>query len=217
MCIVRLRHLSLIALPVTFSLCANAQDGDLDSAAAKTAACLEIENAVERLACFETTAKGLNDALNHSEQPSDQASDAIASSEAAPAPRQNAEAPAADTHVAESPASAAEVASTSQSPAGQTQDKPSDDVPIWARVFNDDEEASDNEIKVSVVRILRNNFGRHYFITADGQEWRQTSIEDVDPPSGLPVEATIEKNMLGAPSLRFNDGTQGSYRVRREK
>ena len=91
-------------------------------------------------------------------------------------------------------------------------------VPIWARVLGGgsyDDQA--NEIEIVVTRILKNNVGRHYFVTEDGMEWRQTIAGYVEPPKSLPVKAKITRSLTGNPTLRFEDGTDGAYKVRREK
>ena len=89
-------------------------------------------------------------------------------------------------------------------------------LPIWARVFSPGEDEEQVEVyEVTVTRITRNNLGRHFFHTSEGQVWRQTVVEPVKPPKSLPIEAKISKELMGAPSLRFKGGPKGSYRVRR--
>jgi hypothetical protein len=220
----------LLALGAVFTIAvisATAQETELNTAAERTAACLKVEDAGERLACFEEAAQGLSSALE-------------TQTPAAPLPPQPTGTPAAE--VTANSASAAD-ASQQQSAEGATTEgelpewaaapepKPApaprataesdagdSDLPIWARVFSREDDADKPDaINVSVVRILRNNAGRHFFIMADGQEWEQTMADPVRPPSSLPAEATIEEALIGNPRLTFDEGPSGAYKVRRTK
>ena len=194
---------------------AGAQDRDVNSAAERMAACLEIADAAERLACFEAGAATLTQALEEEEpaeadvvaeptvQPEVAATPAApeASATEQPAPVQPAPAP-----VVEAPAPAA--------PAPEAEP-----LPEWARVTAPPKakEGTPDELKVSVVRILRNTAGRHFFVLSDGQEWEQTMKGTVRPPASLPAAATIESSLFGSPRLTFDDGPSGAYKVRRTK
>lgn len=158
-----------------------AQEGTLRGAAGETVACLEIDGADQRLACFETAAGKLSAALTTEDEK--------------PAPPAQPVAPAA----------------SGTAPGAE------DDAPSWARAPAADSETAAEEITISVARILRNNVGRHFFITEDGQEWEQTIAERVKAPSSLPATATIEQTLFGSLVLRFEDGPSGSYKVRRTK
>jgi len=168
----------------------------LRSAAERTAACLEITDSNERLACLETSATALSGILKEAQ----------------------------DTAPVAAPVTAAAVPDTPEwaAPPEPEPEPESDDEksgPIWARVFGGDKKdgSTVDSVSISVTRILRNSTGRHFFLTADGQEWEQTSREPVNPPKGLPAAATIEETMLGSPLLTFDDGPTGAYRVRRVK
>ena len=88
--------------------------------------------------------------------------------------------------------------------------------PLWARVLpKSDPSETPDSIKVNVVRILRNNVGRHYFFTEDGEEWEQVVAEQVRPPESLPAVATISESMFGSPKLTFDNGPTGAYGVKR--
>lgn len=140
---------------------------------------------MERLACFDETAESLAGVL----------AEPVADEAETPAAPGWADAPAVKT-----PATGAE----------------SESVPIWARVFpRSDPPDTPDEIQVTIVRILRNNVGRHFFFTSDGQEWEQVVAEGVRPPEALPAEATISESLFGSPKLTFDAGPTGSYGVRR--
>ncbi|WP_300391478.1 hypothetical protein [Henriciella sp.] len=164
-----------------------AQEQGLRNAAKGTVACLEVEGADQRLACFEEAASKLSGALS-------------AEMEAPAASARGASSSQPDTPVASAPA------------AGEGNQ------PSWARAPQpQDDETVAEEISISVVRILRNNVGRHFFITEDGQEWEQTITQRVKPPKTLPAEATIERTLFGSLLLTFDDGPTGAYKVRRTK
>lgn len=91
-----------------------------------------------------------------------------------------------------------------------------DKLPIWARIMpRSDSADTPDEITITVTRIMRNNVGRHFFFTEDGQEWEQVVAEQVKPPKSLPAGATISESTFGSPKLRFTDGPSGAYGVRR--
>ncbi|WP_147372724.1 hypothetical protein [Henriciella mobilis] len=219
------RFLALAALSLAVLLPVQAQEQDLNSAAERTAACLSIEDAAERLACFEAAARSLTDALDGEAAMagSSASSDASgpAANVAAAAPGANATREAANSGDGQNTASVPDWAAAPPAPEPEVPAEPEaedDSTPIWARVFpRGDKSKQANEISVSVTRILRNNAGRHYFITADGQEWEQTMVTNVRPPKSLPAQATIESALVGSPRLTFDDGPSGAYKVRRTK
>ena len=93
-----------------------------------------------------------------------------------------------------------------------------DGKPIWARIMPGQNEPDESEqINITVTKIMRNAAGRHFFLTADGQEWEQTMVEPITPPKTLPAEATIESSLLGNPNLSFDDVAVGRYKVKRVK
>ena len=219
------RFLALAALSLAVLLPVQAQEQDLNSAAERTAACLSIEDAAERLACFEAAARSLTDALDGEAAMagSSASSDASgpAANVAAAAPGANATREAVNSGDGQNTASVPDWAAAPPAPEPEVPSEPEaedDSTPIWARVFKRDETSgADDSINVSVVRILRNNAGRHFFITADGQEWEQTMAATVRPPSSLPAAATIKESLVGSPGLSFDDGPSGTYKVRRTK
>lgn len=89
-------------------------------------------------------------------------------------------------------------------------------LPIWARVRRESvngEEVPD-EFEVSVVKITRNNIGRHFFYTDDGHVWEQVELADFRPPSGLPSSARVRRGAFGSQRLIFDDGRASAPRVR---
>jgi len=85
-------------------------------------------------------------------------------------------------------------------------------------VFNPDKEQGEDEaVRVQVTRVVENNVGRHFFVTADGQEWRQTVVGKVREPKDLPAAATIVRESYGSPQLSFDSRPGKKYRVRRVK
>lgn len=184
---------------------------ELNSAAERTAACLEIEAASERLACFENAATALSDALK-----APAPAPAPASPAPAPATAAATEAPAQPDAPKWAAAPEPEPQPAPQTASAATEDE--DSTPIWARVFKRDESKDQvDQINVSVTRIMRNTAGRHFFVMDDGQEWEQTMPATVRPPKGLPAAATIEEALVGSPRLTFDDGPSGAYKVRRVK
>jgi hypothetical protein len=196
------------SLLATAAICAPAFGQSLNSAAEKTAACLQVADAGERLACFDNAAPALSRALKDQPITLPSRSDAAPAPAATPAPAQPDLPKWADAPAAEAPAAA--VASTAPEAEPGT--------PLWARLMPRSDDADEvDEIIVSVTRILRNNVGRHFFLTSDGQEWEQTIVEPVKPPKGLPAKATISESFIGSPTLSFDDGPAGAYKVRRTK
>jgi hypothetical protein len=68
--------------------------------------------------------------------------------------------------------------------------------------------------EASIVRITRNNVGRHRFYTEDGAVWEQTQIVEVIQPESLPAVAEFRRKLTGNPTIKF-DVSNRSYRVRR--
>lgn len=167
---------------------------DVTSAAEKTTACLDIATSEQRLLCFEGAASELADALASASEEGRQARQVPGWADP-PQPKPD---------------------RTQQ--AAQEGDAREDKTPLWARLVPKIERGDAPEaIQVSVVRILRNNVGRHFFLTEDGQEWEQTMTEIVNPPRSLPAPATIKGSVFGNPALTFDDGPNGAYKVRRVK
>lgn len=217
------RLLALAALSIAVLLPVQAQEQDLNSAAARTAACLSIEDAAERLACFEAAARSLSDALDGEVDAAGSSSSADASAPTAnvaeTAPGADVTSEAASSGDGQNTASMPDWAAAPPAPEPEAPAEAEEDsTPIWARVFKREDNSDQvDEISVSIVRILRNNAGRHFFITADGQEWEQTFPGGVRPPSSLPAAATIKESLVGSPGLSFDDGPSGTYKVKRTK
>ncbi|MGB3625498.1 MAG: hypothetical protein WA989_06715 [Henriciella sp.] len=188
----------------------------LNSAAERTAACLEIADAAERLACFEDAATALSDALE--EVPAQDGSVApeksspVASIEKEPDLPAWADAPEPEAE----PAPPVQTAATA---APDAEEEAEERTPIWARIIprSKKDDKTVDEIQLTVTRILKNGAGRHFFIMENGQEWEQTFPGALTPPKSLPVAVTIEERMFGSPGLTFDDGTTGLYKVRRVK
>lgn len=228
-----IRLLALVAVFAVSALTVQAQETELNSAAERTAACLRIEDAGERLACFETAAQGLSNALASSQVQEETPAQPVQPEVAAAAPAPEAQAgPAQSADIAVQGQGTgnqkdAALPDWAEAPEPEPQPAPAataepaseaESLPLWARVFSrDNEDDKADAINISVVRILRNNAGRHFFITADGQEWEQTVAETVRPPKSLPAQATIEEALFGSPRLTFDDGPSGAYTVRRTK
>lgn len=160
---------------------------DLSGAAERTVACLDIAETEARLACFEAGATALAASLDQ-------------------------------TQAAETAPAAPEEPEWAAAPEPTPEPKADDNrTPIWARVLPREDPDAVDQIDVSVTRILRNKAGRHFFMTADGQEWEQTVVEIVRPPERLPAAATIRESLMGSPTLVFEDGPSGAYKVRRVK
>lgn len=89
--------------------------------------------------------------------------------------------------------------------------------PIWAAApqYRDIEQAEEpRRFEATIVRITRNNVGRHRFYTADGAVWEQTQIVEVRQPKSLPAVAEFRRKRTGSPTIKF-DISSRSYRVRR--
>lgn len=201
-----MKHI-IVTVFVGFVLMApTSQAQGLERAAERTASCLQIESRDARLDCFDTQASVLSELLSSEEASS------VTSAPAAPESQADAGVSSSAPKWASAPESEKRASSSSSA------DSQKDDTPIWARLFTSDEdEATAEFIRVEITRILQNNAGRHYFITADGQEWRQTVPETVAPPSSLPAAATISESLMGSPRLSFDEGPKGAYPVRRTK
>ena len=190
---------------------------DLRTAAQKVSDCRAIDDDAARLACLDAAALALSVMLS---APSDEAQAAVQSqAETGPAPAPQPETPAEPEWArAPEPREKPKREVAAVAPAADTAATPEKEkkVPIWARVFqpseDDDEE---NVYAVTITRITRNNAGRHFFHTSEGQVWRQTVAGKVRPPKSLPAAAKIEQKLMGSPGLRFVDGPTGEYTVRR--
>ena len=172
-------------------------------AAEDAASCRELRNPDVRLACLDSAADRLAEAL----APVDPAvlsegnlpigPDAAVAPESPDAP----EAPAA------------------VEPSGEAAEQPEEQLPGWAaapepRQSFDDKAEMPRRFEATIVRITRNNVGRHRFYTADGAVWEQTQIVEVQQPDSLPAVAEFRRKMTGNPTISFEVSSR-SYRVRR--
>ena len=200
---------------VAVGLAPGAKADDLRSAATKVSDCRSIADDTARLTCLDAAALALSLALDENA--------AEAAPERAPVPLEPQPAPVAEAPSepkwarAPEPRNKPERQAAVSAPATEPEPVPEKErnVPIWARVFQRTENDEDTVYPVTITRITRNNTGRHFFHTSEGQVWRQTVAEKVRPPKSLPAEAKIEQKIMGSPGLRFVNGPRGEYTVRR--
>jgi len=162
-------------------------------AAEDAASCRELRDSDVRLACLDAAAHRLAEALGSMDQAGRNAGDLPIGPDAPDA----ADAPAA------------------VEPSGEATEHP----PNWAAAPQpQDREIEQAEIprrfEATIVRITRNNVGRHRFYTADGAVWEQTQIIEVLQPTDLPAVAEFRRKLTGNPTIKF-DVSNRSYRVRR--
>ena len=195
-------------------------------AAEDAASCRESRDPDVRLACFDAAAHRLAEALGSMDQAGRSAGDlpigpdapdaAAAvepSAEAAEHPSIGPDAPDAAAAVEPS----GEAAEHPPEPLGEAAEQP----PYWAAApqpqQRDIEQAdAPRRFEATIVRITRNNVGRHRFYTADGAVWEQTQIAEVRQPKSLPAVAEFRRKLTGSPTIKF-DVSSRSYRVRRIK
>lgn len=190
---------SLFILPASVF----AQDIDSDTevaadpsrlAAEDAANCRELRDPDVRLACFDAAANRLAEALDSTDQDGRDA-------EALPMPT--------GPDVAEVPEVPAAV-----EPSNDVAEQP----PNWADAPQQQHDAKQAEIprrfEATIVRITRNNVGRHRFYTDDGAIWEQTQLVEVRRPRNLPAVAEFRRKLTGNPTIKF-DVSGRSYRVRR--
>lgn len=209
------KSLALALLLGTTSGIAAAQD--MRSASEKVVACQTIEDAAQRLVCFETAATELSLILSapapqaapapvavQPAAPTEQASTTVAP--AAPAPTTTTAAPAAQQQVA------------ATTPEAEAPKVPKSSLPAWIpRVTfgsNRDVEKEPDEYRTTITRIQRNRIGRHFFTTAEGHVWKQKKIEEIRAPKTIPAEAILSQNVTGGILIKIV-GTNRSYRVDR--
>nr|WP_070958443.1 hypothetical protein [Hyphomonas sp. Mor2] len=178
---------------------------DLRSASESVVACQNVEDAAQRLACFEAAAEQLSTAL------------AIPPAQIVPAPTATSSAAAVTAPVQQE-------ATTTTAPVQQastdTAQPPNNDsiLPSWIpRVSfgsGRDVEKEPDEFQTTLTRIQRNNLGRHFFTTAEGHVWRQVEVEDIKAPKSLPADVVLQQNLLGGIEIKILE-TNRSYGVAR--
>ena len=184
---------------------------DLRAAAAKVSDCRAIEDDNARLTCLDAASLALSLALDSPSGIVDSQVETATPPRVAKvdAPKEPEWAKAPEPRVKPKKQAAA----VATAPAQESEADKEEKVPIWARVFRGGDEEEENVYAVTVTRITRNTAGRHFFHTSEGQVWRQTVSGKVRPPKSLPVDATIQQKLIGAPGLRFVDGPSGEYTV----
>ncbi len=157
-------------------------------AAEDAASCRELRDPDVRLACFDATAHRFAEALGSMDQAGRNAGDLPIGPDAPDAP-------------------------AAVEPSGEAAEHP----PNWAAApqHRDIEQAEvPRRFEATIVRITRNNVGRHRFYTADGAVWEQIQIVEVHQPRSLPAVAEFRRKLTGNPTIKF-DVSNRSYRVRR--
>lgn len=217
----------LIGITLLSSLCvplAPVLAQDIDSATAvaadplrlaaeDAASCRELRDADVRLACFDAAVHRLAEALGSMEQAGRIAEDLPISPDAPATPI--AVEPSSDA--ADLPISP----DASDTPAAvEPSSDDSEHAPDWAAAperHDDAEQAEDpRRFEATIVRITRNNVGRHRFYTADGAVWEQTQLVEVRQPESLPAVAEFRRKLTGNPTIKF-DVSRRTYRVKRIK
>ena len=171
-------------------------------AAEDAASCRELRDPDVRLACLDAAAHRLAEALGSMDQAGRNAGDLPDTPDVPDAPNVPA--------VPDAPDAPAAV-----EPSGEATEHP----PNWAAApqpqqRDDDKAEIPRRFEATIVRITRNNVGRHRFYTEDGAVWEQTQIVDVLQPKSLPAVAEIRRKLTGNPTITF-DVSNRSYRVRR--
>nr|WP_321440462.1 hypothetical protein [uncultured Hyphomonas sp.] len=102
-------------------------------------------------------------------------------------------------------------------------------LPIWARLSRSSQEkqakkakkkdrpSESKELEVTVVKIVRNNIGRHYLTFDNGQVWRQSQPGEIEPPSALPAPGRIRRALVGNPWFEFDEHPTTDFKIIRVK
>ena len=191
------------------ALIGSAAAQDMRAASENVVACQSVEEASERLDCFEKAAAELS-VIMSAPVPSPEMA-------AAPAPVtagqtvQQAAAPAAT-------AATSAPAAVQQASASTTENIPNSSLPSWIPriTFGSgrDVEKEPDEFETKLTRIQANRIGRHFFTTADGHVWRQKKPEEIRAPKKLPADIILYQNVTGGIRLKIVE-TNRSYAVQR--
>lgn len=180
---------------------------DLRSASEGVVACQPIVDAAEKLACYEAAAVQLSEAL------------AIPAIEV-PQPTQSVEVPQAAPAV-QAEATVATTQQPIQQAAVATEDvreAPRSSLPSWIPriTFGSDRDVTKepDEYVTKLVKIQRNNLGRHFFTTEDGHVWRQMDIQKIRAPKTLPAEVILDQSIMGGIRIKIVE-TNRLYAVTR--
>ena len=185
------------------------------------ASCRELRDPDIRLACFDAAAHRLAEALGSMDRAGRNAGDLPIVPDAPIVP----EAPDASAAVEPSGEAVEHPPIGTDAPDAPTAVEPSGEVaeeqPYWAAApapqpSDIDQAEAPRQFEATIVRITRNNVGRHRFYTEDGAVWEQTQIVKVREPKSLPAVAEFRRKMTGNPTIKF-DVSSRSYRVRRIK
>jgi len=195
---------SAIAATLAVGLMTPAMAQELRTASEGVIACQSVEDALERLDCFEQAAAELSAALAVPEP-------APVIAEAAPTPT----VPAAPTEQAATTVATTAVA-TPEAPAPIQQasadtvaepDIPERTLPSWMPriTFGGDRdvEKEPDEFRTKITRIQVNKLGRHFFTTEEGHVWRQKRIRGIRAPKTLPAEVVLYQNITGGLQLKI--------------
>ena len=80
-----------------------------------------------------------------------------------------------------------------------------------------DRPPQDKELEVMVVKIVRNNVGRHFLTFDNGQVWRESRPEEIDPPSALPAPGRMRSALTGNPWSEFDEHPHDDFKIVRVK
>lgn len=195
-------------------------------AAEDAASCRELREPDVRLACFDAAANRLAEALGPMDQAGRNAGDLPIGPDAPDAPAAPAAVEPSGEAAEHPPEPSGEAAEHPPEPSGEAAEHPpeplgeaAEEQPNWAAAPepqpSDIEQAeAPRRFEATIVRITRNNVGRHRFYTADGAVWEQTQIAEVRAPKSLPAVAEFRRRLTGSPTIKF-DVSSRSYRVRR--
>jgi hypothetical protein len=206
---------SAIAATLAVGLMAPAMAQELRTASEGVIACQSVEDALERLDCFEQAAAELSAALAVPEP-------APVIAEVAPAPS----VPVAPTEqVATTVATTAVATPDAPAPIQQASadtvaepEIPERSLPSWIPRISfgagRDVEKEPDEYRTKMTRIQVNKLGRHFFTTEEGHVWRQNRIREIRAPKTLPAEVVLSKNITGGLQLKIIE-TNRTYPVSR--
>ncbi len=188
---------------------------DLRTASESVVACQSVEATAERLACFETAAQTLSEALAVPTATVSAPPQPVPSASAAANPTSSGQVPLQMASTETAPVAAPDAAEA-EPPAGPPRRRL---LPSWVPTVslslgNGDAVEEPDFFETEVTRIQRNKLGRHFFTTADGQVWRQIQIKEIRAPKALPAEATIRQTLSGSIRLEIEDNGR-SYAVNR--
>lgn len=186
------------------ALIGSASAQDMRTASENVVACQSVEDALERLDCFEQAAAGLSVVLN---APVPE----VVAAPAAPSPNL----PAAPIETAAVASGTATVAATEAVPEESIKQS---SLPSWIPriTFGSDRdvEKEPDEYQTKLTRIQVNRIGRHFFTTSEGHVWRQKEIGSIRAPKTLPADITLYQNITGGIRLRIEE-TNRIYGVAR--